>query len=172
MPQEPTGAPFTYPDVGATKGEFPPGYHHFRRRRRIGSGREVFDKAADDILGYRMQKGTGIFHQADTPTATPGTEVRMFFGLGRLGITAPARVVYVLDEPNRRGFAYGTLPGHPLRGEEVFAVEYDPADESVHVVVAAFSLPGTWYSRLGNPVVRQIQRIFSARYLEAVRPPS
>ncbi|MBL1079077.1 DUF1990 domain-containing protein [Nocardia sp. 2] len=170
MPHQSTETPFTYPDVGATRGEFPPGYRHFRRRRRIGSGRAVFEQAAADILAYRMQKATGIFAQATTPTAEPGTEVRMFFGLARIGITAPARVVYVVDEPDRRGFAYGTLAGHPLRGEELFVAEYDPTDDSVHVVVAAFSRPGPWYARLGSPVVRQIQRIFSARYINALRP--
>ena len=28
-------------------------------------------------------------------------------------LRAPCRVVYVIDEPDVRGFAYGTLPGHP-----------------------------------------------------------
>jgi uncharacterized protein (UPF0548 family) len=45
----------------------------------------------------------------------PGTDV-----LAHLGpIRVPCRVVYVLDEPERRGFAYGTLPGHPESGEEL-----------------------------------------------------
>jgi uncharacterized protein (UPF0548 family) len=30
----------------------------------------------------------------------------------------PCRVVYVVDEPRRAGFAYGTLPGHPEIGGE------------------------------------------------------
>jgi uncharacterized protein (UPF0548 family) len=36
-------------------------------------------------------------------------------------------VVYVVDEHDRRGFAYGTLRGRPESGEELFAVGYDPA---------------------------------------------
>ena len=35
-------------------------------------------------------------------------------------LQAPCRVVYVIDEPDIRGFAYGTLPGHPESGEERF----------------------------------------------------
>ncbi|MFJ4650313.1 DUF1990 family protein [Nocardia sp. NPDC088792] len=170
MSHEPATVPFSYPDPGATKGEFPPGYDHFRLRRRIGAGRTLFEAAGNRILGYEMQKATGIFQHASTPTAEPGTQLTVRLGLGPIGINAPCRVVYVLDEPNRRGFAYGTLPGHPESGEELFAVEYDPADDSVHGVVAAFSNPGAWYTRLGGPIVRLIQRWFAARYINAIRP--
>lgn len=130
----------------------------------------MFDKAGSQLLAYEMQRGTGIFVQASTPNAEPGTELSVRLGFGPFGITAPCRVVYVLDEPNRRGFAYGTLPGHPESGEELFAVEYDPADDSVHGMVAAFSRPGTWYTRVGGPVVRIIQRWFAARYIATLRP--
>jgi uncharacterized protein (UPF0548 family) len=170
MTASPGEPPFTYAEVGGTRGEYPPGYHRFEARRRLGSGRDVFEQVATDILAYRMQRGTGIFASADTPVAAPGTLLTVRLGLGPLGVTAPCRVVYVLDEPDRRGFAYGTLPGHPEIGEELFAVEYDPADGAVHGVVSAFSRPGTWYARLGGPVVRLIQHWMARRYLAAVRP--
>jgi uncharacterized protein (UPF0548 family) len=35
------------------------------------------------------------------------------FHLGPVHVKAPCRLVYVTDEVNRFGFAYGTLPGHP-----------------------------------------------------------
>jgi uncharacterized protein (UPF0548 family) len=89
--------------------------------------------------------------------------------LGRLGpFWAPCRVVYVVDEPNARGFAYGTLPGHPVSGEERFAVRYDPASESVYAEVAAFSRPNTWWSRAGAPVLAGMQRLVTKRYLSAL----
>ncbi|MEV4235047.1 MULTISPECIES: DUF1990 domain-containing protein [unclassified Nocardia] len=160
--------PFTYTEVGATKGVSPAGYHRFRLRRRIGSGRALFERAGAEILAYRMQKGTGIFREADTPTAEPGTGLTVRLGIGPVGITAPCRVVYVLDEPDRRGFAYGTLPGHPEIGEELFAVEYDTTDAAVYGVVTAFSRPGAWYVRLGGPVVRAIQRIIAGKYIDTL----
>ncbi|UGT42146.1 DUF1990 domain-containing protein [Nocardia yamanashiensis] len=170
MTQESAAVPFSYPEVGATAGEFPAGYDHFRLRRRIGSGRALFESAGEQILAYRMQRGTNVFHDASTPTAEPGTEMTIRLGPGPIGITARCRVVYVVNEPDRRGFAYGTLPRHPEIGEELFAVEFDPADESVYGVVAAFSRPGTWYVRLGAPVVRLIQRWFAGRYIAALVP--
>ncbi|MFC4374802.1 DUF1990 family protein [Nocardia halotolerans] len=165
MPEQ----PFTYPEVGATRADTAPaGYHRFRHRRPIGHGRALFDRAADHVLGFGMQRGVGILRHTDTEAARPGTELTVRLGFGPFGFTAPCRVVYVLDEPNRRGFAYGTLPGHPEIGEELFAVEFDPTDDTVYGLVTAFSRPGAWYVRLGGPVVRLIQRWFAHRYLRTL----
>jgi uncharacterized protein (UPF0548 family) len=76
--------------------------------------------------------------------------------------------VYVLDEPDHRGFAYGTLPGHAEIGEELFAVRYDAGDEAVYAEVIAFSRHGTWWSRLAGPVTALVQRVVSKRYVRAV----
>lgn len=168
MSHVPDEIPFTYAEVGATRGTPPEGYHHFRLRRRIGRGRELFERAGADILEYRMQKGVGIFHEASTPTAEEGTQLSVRLGLGPLGVTAPCRVVYVLDEPDRRGFAYGTLPGHPEIGEELFAVEYDPTDDSAYGLVSAFSKHGIWYARLGGPATRALQRYIAGKYIAAL----
>ncbi|MEV0333617.1 DUF1990 domain-containing protein [Nocardia sp. NPDC050717] len=160
--------PFTYPDVGATRTSFPAGYQQLRHRRLIGHGRDLFEQAAAHIFDFGMQKGVGIFQHADTETAEAGTALTVRLGIGPIGITAPCRVVYVLHEPNRRGFAYGTLPGHPEIGEELFAVEYDPAEDDVYGLVTAFSRPGAWYTRLGGPIARAVQRWFSHRYLNTL----
>ncbi|MFB7875387.1 DUF1990 family protein [Nocardia sp. NPDC056064] len=164
----PEKAALTYPDVGATRTTLPAGYHRFSHRRPIGHGRALFERAAAHILDFGMQKGVGIFQGAETYTAEQDTDLTVFLGIGPIGIVAPCRVVYVLDEPDRRGFAYGTLPGHPEIGEELFAVEYDPADDTVYGLVTAFSRPGAWYVRLGGPIVRLIQRWFAGRYLRTL----
>ncbi|NEW39230.1 DUF1990 domain-containing protein [Nocardia cyriacigeorgica] len=168
MQNAPQDPPFTYAEVGASSGTLPTGYHHFTLRRRIGHGRALFDLAADAINAYRMQRGTGIFGSASTPTAEPGTLLTVRLGVGQLAITAPCRVVYVLDEPNRRGFAYGTLPGHPESGEELFAVEYDESDDSVFGVVTAFSRGAAWYTRLSGPVSRMVQRYIAGKYIDSL----
>ena len=156
--------PLTYPDVGATAGAMPAGYRHVRAAGRIGSGRARFDQAAAAVVRYGMLRGAGLKVDATTEVAQVGADV-----LGRLGpFLAPCRVVYVIDEPDRRGFAYGSLPGHAVRGEEMFAVRYDPSEDSVHAEVAAFSTPATWWSRLGSPVLRLSQDLITRRYLHAV----
>ena len=158
------GLPLTYPNVGATAETAPGGYSVVRMSQRIGSGRPRFEEAAERVMRYGMLRGAGLRVDATTEVAQVGADV-----LGRLGpFVAPCRVVYVLDEPNRRGFAYGTLPGHAVCGEELFAVRYDPADGAVHSEVAAFSRPATWWSRLGAPALTAAQRAVSRRYLSAV----
>jgi uncharacterized protein (UPF0548 family) len=157
--------PLTYDDVGATvSGDPPAGYRWVHLTARIGSGRVRFEQAADSVLRYGMLRGAGVTVTAGTEVAEVGTLV-----LGRLGpFAAPCRVVRVIDEPNYRGFAYGTLPGHPVTGEELFAVRYDPGSESVYSEVAAFSRPATWWARLGSPALSVVQRLVTKRYLAAV----
>lgn len=158
------GLPLTYPETGATAGELPAGYHHTRASAVIGTGRDRFEQAGESVLRWGMQRGAGLRVQATTDTAAVGTEL-----LVRLGpVPAPCRVVYVLDEPDRRGFAYGTLTGHPESGEELFSVRYDRATDTVHAEVAAFSRPATWWSRLGGPVTRLLQRAVTRRYLTGI----
>jgi len=156
--------PLTYTEVGATAGPLPLDYGHLQATAVIGHGRQRFEEAATAVMRWGMLRGAGVRVEATTEVAAVGSEVLV--GLGPL--RAPCRVVYVVDEPDRRGFAYGTLPGHPETGEELFAVRYDPASEAVYAEVTAFSRHGTWWSRLAGPVTSLAQRVISRRYLRAV----
>ena len=156
--------PLSYTEVGATAGQLPDGYHHVHRSAAIGKGRQRFNEAGDRVMRWGMQRGAGIGVDATTEIAEVGSELLIALG----PIHAPCRVVYVLDDDDRRGFAYGTLPGHPETGEELFAVRYDPASDIVYAEVTAFSRHGTWWSRLGAPVTALMQRLVTNRYMTAV----
>lgn len=154
------GLPLTYPEVGATAGRLPDGYHHLDVRARIGQGRQRFERAADAVLGWGMQRGAGLRISTNADVAVVGA-----VALVRLGfLRAPCRVVYVIEEADRRGFGYGTLPGHPESGEEMFAVRYD----AVYAEVRSFSRPATRWMRAGAPVAAVAQRVIARRYLRAV----
>ena len=155
---------FTYPEIGATAGPLPDGYHHLRATAVIGHGRARFEEAAAEVMRWGMLRGAGLHVTATTEVAAVGSEVLV--GLGPLRV--PCRVVYVIDEPDRSGFAYGTLPGHAETGEELFAVRYDPTDDAVHAEVIAFSRHGTWWSRLAGPFTSLAQKLVSKRYLRAL----
>ena len=154
----------TYQEVGATAGPLPDGYHHVRKSAVIGHGRPRFEQAAARVMRWGMLRGAGVRVDASSEVAAVGSEVLV--GLGPLH--APCRVVYVVDDTDRRGFAYGTLPGHPESGEELFAVRYDPATDEVNAEVVAFSRHATWWSKLGSPVTSLAQRIITTRYLTAL----
>ncbi len=116
------GAPLTYAAVGQTAGELPAGYRHIRRSAVIGSGQEAFAAAAAALLTWQAHLRAGLQVCASTAGAEPGSVVLLGAGAGPIRVHAPCRVVYVTDELARRGFAYGTLPGHPETGEEAFLV--------------------------------------------------
>jgi uncharacterized protein (UPF0548 family) len=77
-------------------------------------------------------------------------------------------VVYTITEADRRGFAYGTLPGHPERGEEAFLVTITDGTD-VHFRIRAFSRPATLPARLGGPLTRLAQQYATDRYVKAAR---
>jgi uncharacterized protein (UPF0548 family) len=156
--------PLTYAEVGATAGPLPAGYHHVKKSAVIGQGRRRFEEAAEAGMRWGMLRGAGLKVEATAEVAAVGSEV-----IVRLGpVGAPCRVVYVVDEPDRRGFAYGTLPGHAESGEELFVVRYDPATDEVYAEVKAFSRHATWWSRLAGPVTSLLQKVVTRRYLSAL----
>jgi len=156
--------PLTYPEVGATAGPPPPGYRHLGFVSQVGAGHQRFEEAADAVMHWGMQRGAGLRVEASSAAVEVGAVVLVKMAF----LKAPCRVVYVIDEPDIRGFAYGTLPGHPESGEERFVVRRDPTTSAVFAEVSAFSRPATWWSKAGGPVVSVAQRIIANRYLRAV----
>jgi uncharacterized protein (UPF0548 family) len=158
--------PLTYSEVGATaSGELPAGYDHLATSAQIGTGRERFEQAANAVMHWGMQRGAGLRVRASSEIVKLDAVVLVKM-MGFL--QAPCRVVYVIDEPDVRGFAYGTLPGHPESGEERFAVRRDPNTSAVFAEVTAFSRPATWWSKAGGPFVAMAQRVIAKRYLRGV----
>ncbi|MCV7440310.1 DUF1990 family protein [Mycobacterium seoulense] len=157
--------PLTYTEVGATaSGALPAGYGHLHTETQIGTGRQRFERAADAVMRWGMQRGAGLGVHASSEVAEVDTVVVVRMGF----LPAPCRVVYVVDEPDMRGFAYGTLPGHPESGEERFVVRRDPVTSAVFAEVTAFSRPATWWSKAVRPVVSVAQRVIARRYLRGV----
>ncbi|GGM87447.1 hypothetical protein GCM10009721_10450 [Terrabacter tumescens] len=158
-------APLTYPSGQAPADRPPPGYRHFAITTRLR--RRDFDGAARDLLGWRMHEQARLRIQASDAQAGVGTVVVMRLGLGPLSLRVPCRVVEVIDEPSRQGFAYGTLPGHPESGEELFVLDRD-TDGVIRFTVTGFSRPASLLARLGGPLGRTAQDRTTRRYLEAL----
>jgi len=149
----------TYPEVGATRGDgpLPANYHRLRRRMRIGRGEAAFHAAADAVLEWRMHKALHLHPQADHIRAEPEANVWLHVGTRHVVlIRVHCRIVWVLDEPRRQGFAYGSMPRQPERGEESFLIEWHD-DGSVWLSIRAFSRPARWYTKLIGPFVPLLQ---------------
>jgi uncharacterized protein (UPF0548 family) len=162
------GLRFSYDVVGATRfAETPSGYHRLEHRARIGTGDAVFRRAGDALMSWKMHSAAGIRIKATESPAVIGTNSLGRLGTGPVGVPIPCRVVWTVDEPDRIGFAYGTLPGHPESGEESFVITRE--GEDVYLTVLAYSRPATWYTRLGGPAARKAQSFFAHRYTRALR---
>jgi len=72
----------------------------------------------------RGQALAGLRVSASSRTAEPGAVLILGLAIGPLRLNVPCRVVYVVNESRRRGFAYGALTGRPESGEESFMIEH------------------------------------------------
>jgi uncharacterized protein (UPF0548 family) len=158
----------TYPEVGATRsGPLPAGYSYVRYRTLIG-GPEVFERAGEAVLTFRMHRATGARVTATAERAAPGVRLSVGAGLGPLAAGVPCEVVWTVDDDTRAGFGYGTRPGHLARGEEAFVVERD-AQGRVFFGVTAFSVPARWPMRLAGPVARLAQQGYARLCARALK---
>ncbi len=150
---------FTYADAGLTMAAAPACYIVDRTRILLGSGQDVFLRAQATLKRWQ-QFELGWLRAFPTETLIAKGEVvaivARVWGVWSLNA---ARIIYVIDEPQRFGFAYGTLPGHVEMGEERFLIERTE-DDSVWYDILAFSRPRHLLTKLGYPVVRRLQKRF------------
>ncbi|MGA4670134.1 DUF1990 family protein [Propionibacteriaceae bacterium Y1923] len=146
--------------------DLPERHRRFCREVRVAG--VDFEAAVDDLFGlfgWRVHGRAGLRVQASDRPLQLGTTVRLRLGRGVFAVVAPCRVVEVLDEPDRRGFTYRALPGHPEAGVERFVVVRDGS--GVWFRIEAASAPATWWARLGGPLTRLVQNRVTRRYLRA-----
>jgi uncharacterized protein (UPF0548 family) len=158
----------SYPEMGATRtGELPGGYRHDRNSLTLGPV-SLFESAAEQLLQWRAQKGAGSEVIPDDRIASEGSNYLVLIKLGFVWTIAPVRIIYLVDQPDLKGFGYGTLPGHPETGEECFVIER--RDDQTQFHITAFSKPSERLVRLGQPIARAVQSHTTRRYLQALKP--
>ncbi len=157
--------PFTYDAVGASNAETPGGFDVDHNRVRLGDT-GCWDAAVAAVRAWKMFDISWVtLLPQDAPIAVGTTVAVVAQALGTWSRNA-TRIVYVLDTPERFGFAYGTLPGHIECGEERFMVE--KVGGEVWYDIRAFSQPRHPLARLGKPVVRRMQARFARASLAAM----
>ena len=156
----------TYSEIGASRdADLPRGFHHVRFSERVGEATS-FDLAVEGLRTWVAHEGAGLRVYPHEPL-TPGATVLAVTTIGPMQIVAPCRIVAVFKEPYAFGFSYGTLPGHPERGEENFALNL--RNGATYFTITAFSRPVDPLARLAGPVGRAVQRSVTRRYVKALR---
>ncbi|MFF3226772.1 DUF1990 family protein [Nocardia suismassiliense] len=141
-----------------------PGFRRVERTVIIGHTDADWHSAADAILRWEIKRRSGFRITPETERVSEGADYRITAGWGPIAVHEPVRVVAVVDSATRCGFAYGTLPGHPVSGEEAFIV-HRAADGTVLLTLRSLTRPapsGRW--RVVFPVLLLAQRYYRRRY--------
>ncbi|WP_285728039.1 DUF1990 domain-containing protein [Psychromicrobium xiongbiense] len=150
----------------------PPGDSASRYRRSevsavIGRGEGVWERAAEGVLHWQVKTRSGFTVNTTGPVAC-GQRLTVTARFPGVIVREPVEVVAVVHEPDRVGFAYRTLPGHPVSGEEAFIVHRRGAE--VLLTIRSLTRASTaqpW--RALFPVLLLLQRLIRRRYLRALR---
>ncbi|WP_374209829.1 DUF1990 family protein [Glycomyces sp. TRM65418] len=122
-------------------------------------------EAAPVLMTWGLHERCGLRPEPSAPRAAPGVEVVLRFA-GVLRISC--QVVWTEETPERAGFGYGSMPGHPERGEAAFVL--DALDDGrTRFTVRSFSRPGTFAARVGGPVARSLQGRATDRFVAVMR---
>jgi uncharacterized protein (UPF0548 family) len=169
----------TYDTRGATLAGNPlataTGYRGYVKSVNIGDGEARWEFASTEVLRWGIKTRSGFTvlasHASDRmPRVTVDRRYWLVAHLGPFRIREPIQVIAVIDEPDRKGFAYGTLSGHPVSGEEAFIVNRRP-DGSVWLTIRSITGPKAGVWRFAGPTVGLAQRCYRRRYLRALTGP-
>ncbi|WP_157002130.1 DUF1990 family protein [Agromyces laixinhei] len=142
-------------------------FHRSEASTGIGHGDEVWERAAHDVLRWKVKTRSG-FTVPDAQPVSPGMELTITARVAGITVHEPVRVVSVIATGSRVGFSYRTLPGHPVDGEEAFIVHREVED--VFLTIRSLTRPAPqqpW--RALYPLLRIAQQIARRRYLSALR---
>jgi len=160
---------FSYSEVGTSLHQPPSGYTVDHNRTLLGSGDRNFEKAKDAIREWKMFDFPWVeLCWPHTPIEVGKVVAILVKHFGFYSLNG-ARVVYAIDEPNRFGFAYGTLTEHSESGEERFTVDMEETTGEVFYDLFAFSRPQHLLAKFGYLYARQLQKHFAKDSLASMK---
>lgn len=134
----------------------------------LGRGADVFRRAREALRSWGPQRSLGADVTPLDQAVELGATVVLVVQRGPVHVVVPNRVVAVIDEPTRFAYAYGSLPGHPERGEESFTVELLD-DDTVRATVRVVATVPTALARPAGPVISLVSRAAAHRYLRSLQ---
>jgi uncharacterized protein (UPF0548 family) len=151
------------------------GYRRYAKSVHIGDGVARWEFASAEVMRWGVKTRSGFTVLAEpsfgrVPQVIADHRYWLIARLGPFRIKEPIEVVAVVDEPNRKGFAYGTLSGHPVSGEEAFIVDRR-SDDSVWLTIRSITTHASGPWRFAGPTVVLAQRCYRHRYLRALAGP-
>ncbi|GAA1867107.1 DUF1990 domain-containing protein [Myceligenerans crystallogenes] len=167
----------SYAVVGATAPaaelwQSPEGWRAYERTVRLGSGNDLWDDASAAVLSWGIKTRSGFAVEPDLEEGQAVRRGERYWLLARVGpvrLREPVEIVATVVTRDRVAFAYGTLEGHPVSGEEAFVVSRDDAG-NVSLTLRSLTRAGRGPWRALFPAILIAQRMYRRRYLRALRP--
>jgi uncharacterized protein (UPF0548 family) len=159
-------SPLTYEPIGGSLNEVTPSGLQRRSWAASLAGPGAFERGIEALRAWSVHRGAGLAVITDGPLEV-GTNVAMSAPLPIGCVDITCRIVALIDEDDRFGFAYGTLPIHPECGEESFVVIR--AGDAARFEVRAVSRPQRPVARLLPFVADKLQDAAVRRYLDAMQ---
>jgi uncharacterized protein (UPF0548 family) len=165
---ESAALPLSYEPVGLARSGAA-GFNTDEHRVVIGSGAVAFERAKTALATWKhFDLGWVELHPPAAPVQIGSVVAAAMRHLGFWSLNG-CRVVYMIEEDNAFGFAYGTLTNHAECGEEIFKVSISPDTGDVSYEIQAASHPRAVLVWLGYPVARQLQARFRRDSSNAMR---
>lgn len=144
----------------------PAGFRRYERTTRVGAGEDTWTRASADLLRWGVKTRSGFEVSPSDEIAVGDRPIITARALG-LTVREPVEVVDVVREPGLVGFAYRTLPGHPVRGEEAFILRRrgDAVTLTLRTLTRPSTTPG-W--AVLYPALRVAQAVSRRRYRSAL----
>ena len=163
--------PISYGPTGIVRDNIA-GYRYDEVVARVGHGPVDFARAKAALLSWRQfDIGWVETYPRHAPVAVGSVVAVLIRHLGFWSLNG-CRVLYLAgshDDPDKFGFAYGTLPNHAESGEEMFEVLMDHRTHDVMYRIRATSWPQATLARIGHPIARALQARFRSHSVEAIR---
>jgi len=154
----------SYDHPGSTvRGEPPPSV---QEREHVVEVDGELSRAVAALRAWAPHRGIQGRIEPEGAPIEEGTTLLVVAPFGPVELVAPDRIVAVVDEPRRFGFAYGTLAGHAEVGEELFLAEVI-GPHRLRLTVRIHAGPATRLARIGSPLVTLFQGAAARRYLQA-----
>ncbi len=128
----------------------------------------AFDAEGNPLVASRLEADQR-FDADGTPYVSAGTSIRLHGRVKGMSVDGELRVILMIEEPRRVGFALGTVSDSVVSGEELFVLEWRDNDE-VWFTVRAFDRPTALLYRLLPPLLRRRRRELFGGYLRAISP--
>lgn len=143
-------------------------YKVYEQETLLGAGEELWREAAAALMRWKVKTRSGFTIKPESTVAL-GARPKLSVTIGPVTIDEPIEVCDVLVSPERIGYAYKTLEGHPIDGEEAFILH--KRGDKVYLIIRSLSAPaakGEWSKRFA--MLSAAQKAVRVRYRQALAP--